>query len=279
MPTDVTTTETESGPIWWGPVVFAADGARYLRVGPFELWLERRLAEWSLHTRTGTDLRDATLHVDRDAADADVPDVPASGATAQNLALPETANTVLLRPRLADRSMVFSPSRTLVVPAHGRATLFATSPLWVEVCTHEGSRLLEMPLWRASDTWFGDTTDGELAYASRLHATRDPAELLRLPHRAVTPLDIDNAGDEALVIERISVPIRSLTLFRDRDGQLWTEPVKLEPGRAGLADVTRSGAAPTQARGAEKVGEPRDAHGLRFSARVFRGLFGGDDGR
>lgn len=278
--TDESPLPTSTTPAWWGALVFAEDGARYVRVGPFELWLERRHGEWTVHTRAGTDPRDAVLMIDRDADDDDVPDVPENGAPAQSLALHPEANTVLLRPRLADRAVVFSPSRTLIVPARGRATLYATSPLWIEVATHDGGRLFEAPLWRASDTWFGDTADGELCYASRLHATRDPGELLRLPHRAVTPLDIANGTDEPLTIERISVPLRSLTLFRDAEGQLWTESVRLEPDRgAGLADVTRSGAAPAQARGAEKIAEPRDLHGLHFTARVFRGLFGGDDGR
>lgn len=280
MPTDDAPEKPSPAPPWWGNVVFAEDAARYVRVGPFELWIERRLGEWTIHLRTGTDPRDGALEIDRDVADPGVPPIPTSGTQVHNLALAPEANALTLRPRLADRAVVFSPSRTLIVPARGRATLFATSPLWLELATAQGGRLFEAPLWRASDTWFGDTNDGELCYASRLHATREPAELLRLPHRAVTPLEIANGSDEPLLVERISVPLRSLTLFRDQEGQLWTESVRLEHDRgAGLADVTRSGAAPLQAHGAEKVADPRDMHGLRFTARVFRGLFGGDDAR
>ena len=73
--------------------------------------------------------------------------------------------------------------------------------------------------------------------------------------------------------ERARVRVRSHELRRVRQAR------RVATRGAGLADVTRSGAAPLQARGAEKVAEPRDSHGLHFTARVFRGLFGGDDAR
>lgn len=266
-------------PAWWGHVVFHEDGTRYHRIGPFEIWLTRRSGEWHVAHRCGENAIDDSVIVDVDISAAGGPAVPTSGATELQFALPIEANAVRFWPHLADRAVVFSPLRTLVLPPGGRVTLYATSPLWIEITTAASSRrLLELPLWRPSDTWFGDPTDGELCYSSRLLAVRDASELLRLQHRAVTPLEIANDHHDPLVIERISVPVRSLSLFRDSVGQLWTEPVRMvhESGAA-LATVTRSGAAPREAFGAERVASPRDALGLRFNARVFFGLFG-DEG-
>ena len=265
---------------WWGPVVLQRDGARMFRIGPFELWLERHSGQWTAHHRSGKDPRDERLEIDRDCEDDDVGGVPESGCSVVHFALPSEAQGLSLQPLLADRSVVLTPARPMILPAGGTATLFAASPLWLGLNSLPDQRLLmELPLLRPSDTWFGDTNDGELCYASRLLAAREISELLRLPHRAITPLHITNARSEPMFVERINVPVRSLSLFQSADGQLWTEPVRMTSERGSpLATVTRSGAAPAEAGIATRVAEPRDPSGMRFSARVFFGFWGGGNG-
>lgn len=265
---------------WWGPVVLHSDGARYFRIGPFELWFERHAGQWTAHHRSGRDPRDERLEIDRDGDDADVPAVPDAGCSVVHFALPADAQGLSLQPLLADRSVVLTPARPLILQAGGSAMLFAASPIWLALNSLPDQRLLlELPLLRPSDTWFGDTNDGELCYASRLLAAREVSELLRLPHRAITPLHITNARSEPMLVERINVPVRSLSLFQSSDGQLWTEPVRLTSERGSpLATVTRSGAAPAEALAATRVAEPRDPSGMHFSARVFFGFLGGGNG-
>jgi hypothetical protein len=282
---------------WWGETALEVGEVARAVVGPLVLWARRRARDWSLATQTGPDGHAGEAERGRRVPDDDLPDdVPL-----QRFSFAETPGALLLRPALADRPVVVRPESPLAVPSGERVTLYVSTPVWVTISVGRASRraparrrsrrtaeaegppatedirLTEIATYRLSDTWFGPSTlVGELCYASRTAGRLDLSELPVRPHRAVTPVIIDNRATSPLVIQRLVVPIPSLALYADGVGALWTQGVTLTRESDGDAAITRVDAAGfgTGAKGLERIAEPRVAATtgvVRAFSRLFRG--------
>lgn len=98
-----------------------------------------------------------------------------------------------LVPIMADRLVVSRPKSPFRILPGQHATLFVSTPAWVRIALGNGKALAELPLFRPSDTWFGPSTlVGELGYAARTHCRLDVCDVPFRPHRAVTPLRVEN---------------------------------------------------------------------------------------
>lgn len=260
---------------WWGEQVLAEGRRGLWQIGPLDLWLERAAGELRLLTVVSRDVQDTTSRV-RIPARRRLPD-PAT-ADEQLRFVGADWEGVEVEPALADRAVVSRPGTPLHVPPDGRATLYVSSPLWVRIRRARGGCLLhERPVHRLSDTWVGDSTrEGELAYASRTNGRLDWRDLTVNRHRAVTPVHIDNRGDDPLVLERISLPIPRLGLYLgEATAPLWTQSICLERReKSGLADVRLEHGSPEEAgSAATELAVPRQGGERHFAARAFSALF------
>lgn len=259
---------------WWGDLPLSEEHPVYLRLGPFELWLQVLDAEWRVgHRRLDLPLDETHLLLVGAAASP-----PADGPPIawNHVAFGDEVPLPHVRPRLADRAIVVMPQTPLLLPPQQRVRLFVSTPLWLQLEAPPGALLTEMPMWRPSDTWFGTPIDGELCYAGRTRGRRRLEELERLPHRAITPLVLVNETELPLSIERVAVPVRNLSIYDGGDGPLWTEEVRLarvphQPlARARLA----KGAPPEAGEDSVLVAEPREVVGHSFSIPAFSELWG-----
>ena len=247
--------------------------AGYWRLGPLELWLQRLAREW----------RYAMVSREQEEeAEPGAVEVPWSGelpapeeATCGRFAFRSSPERVLLQPALADRAVVTRPETPLTIPAGEQVTIYVTSPLWLQLRRDEaGAPLLEVPAVRPSDTWFGPSPlRGELAYASRTRAVLDPGQLTPCGYRAVTPLLIDNRGQDAMLVDRVLVPVPQLELWADDGPQPWTSPVvvkRRDGGKLGEVDVLAG--PPEQQPGARRIAPGRQPaeHGV---VRALASLF------
>lgn len=124
---------------------------------------------------------------------------------------------------LADRSMVARPEVPVYVPVGEKAVLYVSTGIWVQALA--GSKqLLDIPVLRPSDTWFGpNTREGELCYFSFTRARTTSMEGVSYPHRATTPVTVLNKGSGLLKIERLRVPSPLLGLYVNEAGQMVTD--------------------------------------------------------
>lgn len=222
---------------------------------------------------------DATVPVDEEEMTR-VLESNDSDVTTHRYSVRRTAETVALRPALADRPVVSRPEHPLSVLPDEAVTLYLSTPLWIRVELVETDRRLhEVSSHRMSDTWFGPSTwEGELCYATR---TAGRLRLDRLPlrlHRALTPLKIRNTTPEPLTLERVQLPVPHLSLYVTPDNVLWTEAVTMihREGGQGAAVQIRDGP-PVDAKDAERMQDPREKskHGLFTSTfSAFGALFG-----
>ena len=180
-------------------------------------------------------------------------------------------------PALADRPVVMRPATPFYIPAGQEATIYVSSPVWL--CVQVGdppATLEEIPVQRLSDTWFGPSTrEGELCYASRTHGRLCLEQLPLRPHRAVTPVIIRNRFDEAMLLERLSLPVKYLALFATQDGLLWTQPVTMIREEDGdMAALEIGTAPPEQIKKPARVGGSREEPDRRIVLKTLGALFG-----
>lgn len=224
--------------VWWGECRLGIGEMGRWRIGPLELTLARLPTEWRIAWRAGNDpLTTAPATVERPLPVRE----PETGMTVARFSFRKSPDQLRLVPALADRSVVVRGVTPFFVPPDETASLFVSTPLWIQVyAPRTAAPLIDIPTHRPSDTWFGaNTREGELCYASATLARPVLDDLPVRPHRAVTPVLIKNQDVKALGLERINLPVKALPLLAADGGHLWTRGVILERHKDGVMGAIR----------------------------------------
>jgi hypothetical protein len=185
-----------------------------LRAGGLSLWLERHDREWVrwLHREPEPD----TPIPDPQAED------PPESAEARRHAVSTTTEGFRLRPLLADAPVVIRPITPFFLPAEQRVVLHLSTPLWLALEDAKGVLLEELPSALLPETWFGPSqASGELCYAAQTRARLSLEELAAQAHRGYTQIELVNSSNATVQVERIRLPMPSLSLCRDPETGLW----------------------------------------------------------
>jgi hypothetical protein len=254
---------------WWGDARLEPGQRGLWTIGALSLWLEHRAREWRLAYTTRDDplATDMALEIPTEQAPPD------EELSILRLAGAPKDGVVAVHPRLADRTIVVRPEDPFLLAPGGEAVLYVSTAAWVQVEVDEVI-LADVPSYRPSDTWFGETPrKGVLCYASRTSARLDLGDVPLRANRAVTRVVIRNKGEEKLSVKRINLPIPNLAVFAGPRGFLWTEDVAIECRSGGeLAHVYIAHGAPADAPEAVRVGEARVAVQENVLARALHGL-------
>jgi hypothetical protein len=213
---------------WWGEVDFALNEKKSWYLGGLTVGLQRASQEWQVaHHRASTQQENDTAWHQVPYDDTSLSESPK--AIVQRHTFNKTLACLSIKPQLANLSVVIQPMTALFVSPHQQTTLFVSTPVWLNVFTEDACLLLDTPIFRPSDTWFGSNTiQGELCYATKVFARLDLAQLPIRPFRAVTPIHIVNHQNKSLPIERINIPVPLLALYAAEDGRLWTPILEVE---------------------------------------------------
>lgn len=259
------------GNAWWGDYELGVDESAQWRIGPLQLYIERRRAEWLIHQLSSDDARDVLCEVEVPTESKIPPQV-----TSRRFVQRATGGRITLSGRLADRPVVIKPAVPLSVPGGEDVTLYVGSPVWVQIAVGDPPvHLLEIPSHRASDTWAGpNTREGLACYGSRTLAQVDFADCTIRPHRAITEVQVRNHAADTLVIEQIQLPAPLLALYGGEGGVLWTQSVTLtRDNRENAARLTIGDAAPAIDGALKLIGEPRKLADDNMIAQVFNRLW------
>lgn len=219
---------------WWGEVSLEPGQSGAWRLGPVDLWVQRRAHEWRIYLRRPEVGRDAAVEVQ---IPAELPAVT-SELEVHRYGAVQTSGRLQVSPVLAPRPVVCRPDTPFVLLPGSAVTAFVGTPLWARVQSPGGRLLHEVDLHRPSGTWFGpDTRTGELCFANRTRLKLDAAELEHVPTRAITPVHLSNDGDQPLLVRQINLPLPRLDLSVAPDGTLWTDPVRLRSQQGGQVTV------------------------------------------
>lgn len=252
---------------WWRDFGFEDGQTDRWEIGNLTLWLRHAAAEWRLAYAWDDEDR-------REWRRERGVEFPVEGVTCERFAMSRAESDVHLRALTADRSVVARPRVPLRVPPGQEAKIYVSSPLSVEIAVGSAAIYLrELPTRRLSKTWFGSTTrEGEVVYALATEARTESGELPTRPYRVATPVVIDNRAEDTLVVERLNLPVPRLSLF-GRDGQLWSEAVRLVRAESGnLAQLDIRPGPPAEASDATPLGEPRVRSSRRYLFRAFSSI-------
>jgi hypothetical protein len=224
-------------PVWWGEYTFEAGQTRHWQLAGLDLQVRRSPWEWQIES-----YRHPQQHEDDHSwqildSETELPEK----TVLQRHIFNQTNDTLSLLPRLADRSVVIKPINPLFIPANQSATLFVSTPVWVTLAINGVNHpLLDIPVVRPTDTWFGSSPiRGELCYATKVFGRLDLDQLPVRAFRAVTPVHIVNHSADTMPIERINIPTSLLPLYSSTDGRLWTPTLEVERPNNGRAPKVR----------------------------------------
>ena len=254
---------------WWGEFSFKAGTTGQWEIGPLRIAIQWLPGEWLIaHEQIEEDKANPGWRF----AYSDSGLREEGWAEIARFVSQSTKEQLMVRPALADRSVVSRPFTPFTVPADEEATIYVGTPLWFTLWT--GSReesLFEIPIRRPSDTWFGPSTlEGELCYASRTYGRLNRENITFSPRWALTQLHIVNQSEASLLVERINLPVPYLSLYAGTDGVLWTEAVKMaEKRNTSLAEFDIEDGPPQVASGAQLVAPPRKHPQKGMLVRAF----------
>lgn len=257
----------------WSQSFKLTDGqTAYWQIGSMELWIMHAEGCLEIYQQQG-----AESHLRALAVETETQRPVPNETNAVRIALPDGDTRLRFSPLTADRPVVVRPRQPFYVLAKSETCLYLSTPLWVSIQTEQSNRLLlEFPLYRLSDTWFGPSTlVGELCYATRTRASLQPPQLPIPPHRAFTALTLVNRSDEPILLERVNLPTPNLALFQTAEGSLWTQSVRLDIGESkGEASLRLDTAPPAHVGKTSLVGNPRERSETNLLKRALSALIG-----
>lgn len=257
---------------WWGEVALPAGRERRWRLGPGSTVLRRAPDSWWIRHEGGADPRSEAFEVvDLEASDA----WESGGDVNQRLAFEGDVPALEVVPMTPDRPLVLELEHPTLVLSGESVMLWVQVPLWLGLRL-PGARetLADFPIWRPSDTFVGKPTAGELCYAGRTHARRQPDPALRRAQRALTRVHVRNASPSPLALTSLSVPVPRLSLYSDAAGWLSLQGIEVtHRGDTPDAEID-PGTGPIDSLGpATLVQGPRRQATGRFRAHVLADIF------
>lgn len=257
-------------PHWWQPQTLALDACWQTNIGPLTLYLKRCLQEWqfSYEQHDQTD----TLFSANSQSAACLPEL----LTSQRFIFRHSPSAFRLTPKLLERALVIKTRQPVSIPSGEQTVFYISSPVCILLSVEQPETvLIEMPVQRLSDTWFGNSTQqGELCYADKTHARQSLAEIPLRPHRAVTAVTIENRSNKMLTIDKISIPLPYLALYGRSDGSLWTDPITLQhESDSNLTRFKIGKALPAGLSSADLLTPPRELPDKHSLVRAFTGIF------
>jgi len=208
---------------WWGTYRVPAGRMVRWRIGPLNLWMQRLAGEWRLAHTCSDDPNDSGLEIEVPDEETDITAIDSFA----RFVFGSDDEEIHFVPLLADRPVVTNSEKPLHIPPGEEVKVYVASPLWIRITVGRArKKLVEIPLFRPSDTWFGPSTlEGELCYATRTFHRLQLEQLPARPHRALTTVLVKNRADSLLSLEKMQVPVMHLGLYRAESGRVWTEDV------------------------------------------------------
>lgn len=258
---------------WWGTHEVATDTMRQWIIGPLHLRMTHQAEEWCIGFRHEDDPTRNHFEVSSQPVVEPTDQAVTEPFQETLFGVSTTKTTVELKPALPDRFVVVRPESPLWVAPGESATLYTSIPLFVQIFWPNSELpLKEVTTYPLSDTWFGpDTMSGELCYALRIKGRLKDGTMPVSLHRAGCTVAMQNRSDEPLSVERIQLPVQALRLFKDSDGQLWTDRLTLVHHSDKETKVTVGPKTPDDAW--VQIAPPRNPPNL--FTRALGSLFGG----
>ncbi len=206
---------------FWNKYEFSVGQALQFRAGYAEILVKHIANGWLIKNRVLAEPAEELLVTPIDTFDDD-----------QDVFHFQTGKSHLLHvvPAFPNKSVVFRNNKNIKISAGQTASLFFRVPLTIQFYFQEvkdENRLFETSLQRLSDTWFGETDNGEPAFSigSNYDKTFDAVRLN--PWEAIIPAEIINNTLGLLDLQRLILRVEDFSVYL-RHQQLLSNHVAIE---------------------------------------------------
>lgn len=254
---------------FWEPFRLRNQEARGFALGPLRIWVRRDGDDLlGLVFRDG-DLKSAVCEPE---LEGEAPEV----GQWRRLGSASASPTVKLLPAMPNRPVVVRPEVPYTILPSEKVQFYVGVPLWIHLKSDKDVLLMEEPVMRLSNTWFGSPMEGELAYAMRTMAKRQVQDLDFHPWRAVCPVRIKNQTKDKLTFERICLRVQYLDLYQDPVGGIWTNDsgVTVRGDDNNWSRISYARGAPDELKSPRLLVNAREEVKGGFSLKALRGAGG-----
>ena len=183
---------------------------RFDQVGPLKLWIQKGSNEWLIaYDHKIEDKKVLQLGIKSDKPDE---------ISWTQLIAGGDNSEVHFQPLMPDRSVVVRPRNATQISKGQECVLYVFIPVWIRIATGSKGdlKLLDLPSIILSNTWFGDTMDGESCYALKVPAELDLMLDQVGPNRVICPVRIKNKSDSDLIFQRLCVKVQHLNIYKGK---------------------------------------------------------------
>lgn len=179
------------------------------------------------------------------------------------------SDDLVILPALPTKPLVLKNSGLRILPDQSMR-FFVKIPLWMQFYysgTFPGQFMTEYPLFRLSDTWFGEPDEGEPALALGNFYQKDASLLDLKPWEAICPVHINNHSGLLLEVQRFIIRVENLSLI-DTGNQLMTSLTEIEyKGRGQISSANYHLSKNVHGVDYNQIAPPRNA-GSRSSLKI-----------
>lgn len=126
-------------------------------------------------------------------------------------------NTLIIQPALPEKPLVFKGSRLNVSPKQ-KVTFFLKVPLYIQIYfskVQPENLIKEIAVKRLSDTWFGETDNGEAAFALGNEYFLKMEDVNPSEFEAICPVTIFNNSPASFEVDRLIIRVENMSLFKN----------------------------------------------------------------
>ena len=206
---------------FWGKYTFKVNQTRLFKAGYAEVYIKRVTNGWLVKTGSSALPVDNMVTGELENLDDDQDVLHFYSGSSSEL---------ILVPALPDKAVVFRNNKNIKVSASKSTRLFFTIPLTMQFYFDEikdENRLVEVPLRRLSDTWFGEMDSGEPAYSIGSNYYKSLTDVDARVWEAIASVEIINNTFGVLDLQRLILRVEEFNLYR-KDEQILTNHVAIE---------------------------------------------------
>ncbi len=185
---------------------------------------------------------------------------------------------LLIVPALPPKPVVLKNSGIRILPDQNMR-FFVKIPLWLQFYRSElGNEnfITEYPLFRLSDTWFGEPDEGEPAYALGNFYQKNLSLIEVKPWEAICPVNIRNNSNTLLEVQRFIIRTDYLSLVFSNN-QIFTSLTDIEyKGKEQISSASYSLNNSIHGDSFRQIAQPRNAGGkslLKINFHFIKNIY------
>ncbi len=196
----------------WQKYKFEENKIYTAKIGNTRLWVEKQQKIWRIAS-----LNEGVS--ESSSSGFEVVQTPTENIS-WNQYIADKHSTLHLVPTPPDRPVVIKPEVPFTIMAGTNLDIYIKIPLWIQLYSSSvkpENLLFEIVTTELSSTWFGDPTNGELAYSLQSNIIQKVSEINTFPTEAICPVQIRNDSQAILNFQRLSIDVNQLNVYANQN--------------------------------------------------------------